>query len=93
MLNLGRQSLNETDSYNKYKYILVDEFQDLFFVEETLTELLGQNARLFDVGDDWQSIYRFTGSDISLTTEFESKQMEPVKMKIRLKKVNLSCLK
>ena len=81
MLNLGRQTLEETSLHNKYKYILVDEFQDLSFCRgELLTELLGQNAKLFGVGDDWQSIYRFTGSDISLTTEFESRQMEPVRL-------------
>ena len=81
MLNLGRESLKETTLNNKYRYILVDEFQDLSFCRgELLTALLGQNARLFGVGDDWQSIYRFTGSDISLTTEFESRQTEPVKL-------------
>ena len=38
-----------------------------------ITNLIKQNPdqRLFCVGDDWQSIYRFTGSDISIITEFE----------------------
>lgn len=90
MLNLGRKSLKETTLNNKYKYILVDEFQDLSFCRgELLTELLGQNARLFGVGDDWQSIYRFTGSDISLTTEFESRQTEPVKLENKIEENEL----
>ena len=30
-------------------------------------------SKLFAVGDDWQSIYRFTGSDIGAVTRFEEK--------------------
>lgn len=58
----------------KYKYILVDEFQDMSIGRYNLLKsLLDQNpqAKLFCVGDDWQSIFRFTGSDISITTLFD----------------------
>ena len=56
-----------------WKYILVDEFQDLSVARYRLiNSLLRQrrDAKLFAVGDDWQAIYRFAGSDISLMTSF-----------------------
>jgi DNA helicase-4 len=56
-----------------FKYILVDEFQDISQSRyRLLKSLLSQNeAKLFCVGDDWQSIYRFTGSDLSILVHFE----------------------
>lgn len=57
-----------------YKYILVDEFQDISYSRyKLLAALLNQNpgTKLFCVGDDWQSIYRFTGSDINIMTDFD----------------------
>jgi len=56
-----------------YRYILVDEFQDISPARARLLKaLLGQRRdhQLFAVGDDWQSIYRFAGSDISIMREF-----------------------
>lgn len=56
-----------------FRYILVDEFQDISRGRaELLKALRGQVAgsRLFCVGDDWQSIYRFTGSDLDIVTGF-----------------------
>lgn len=56
-----------------YKYVIVDEYQDIsksrFHFLKAIVEKT--KAKLFCVGDDWQSIYRFAGSDISLFTEFE----------------------
>jgi DNA helicase-4 len=64
----------ETGRYQSpFTHILVDEFQDISASRSKLVKaLLGQreDAVLFAVGDDWQSIYRFTGSDISLTRDF-----------------------
>jgi len=57
-----------------YTHILVDEFQDISDSRaRLLTALKHQRPEcvLFAVGDDWQSIYRFTGSDIGLTKYFE----------------------
>jgi DNA helicase-4 len=57
-----------------YSYILVDEFQDISANRARLVKaLLNQypDSGLFCVGDDWQSIYRFTGSDVTITREFE----------------------
>lgn len=56
-----------------YRHILVDEFQDISQGRADLVRaLLAQHddARLFAVGDDWQSIYRFAGSDIHLMRNF-----------------------
>ncbi len=57
-----------------YAHILVDEFQDISKARAKLIlALLRQRPEsvLFAVGDDWQSIYRFTGSDIGLTKHFD----------------------
>ena len=56
-----------------WKYIMVDEFQDISDPRARLVKALKDkttNCSLFCVGDDWQAIYRFTGSDISFTTGF-----------------------
>ncbi len=58
-----------------YIQILVDEFQDINKSRARLLKALCQQrieSGLFAVGDDWQSIYRFTGSDITYTREFSS---------------------
>ena len=57
-----------------FGYILVDEFQDISPGRARLLKALLENspcARLFAVGDDWQAIYRFAGSDIGIMREFE----------------------
>ncbi|MCP4320560.1 MAG: UvrD-helicase domain-containing protein, partial [Alteromonadales bacterium] len=54
--------------------ILVDEFQDISSVRmDLLNELInkGPKPRLTAVGDDWQSIYRFSGAKLELITQFE----------------------
>lgn len=56
-----------------YRHILVDEFQDISMGRACLLRALKRqhdDARLFAVGDDWQSIYRFTGADIHLMRNF-----------------------
>ena len=67
---------NHEDITNKYKekfqYILVDEFQDVNNLQVELIKLmLTANTQLFCVGDDWQSIYGFRGSNVSYIVEFE----------------------
>jgi ATP-dependent exoDNAse (exonuclease V) beta subunit len=57
---------------SSYKYILVDEFQDVNNLQvATLDLLLTPDTQLFCVGDDWQSIYGFRGSNVSYIVEFE----------------------
>lgn len=59
----------------EYDYIIVDEFQDISIDRYRFLLALRHGAerpaRLFCVGDDWQSIYRFSGSDMSLFSQFE----------------------
>ena len=56
-----------------YKYLIVDEYQDISKSRFNFLKAIADrtNAKVFCVGDDWQSIYRFAGSDISLFTDFE----------------------
>jgi DNA helicase-4 len=56
----------------QYRHILVDEFQDVNKLQvELLKLLLSDESQLFCVGDDWQSIYGFRGSDVRYIVEFE----------------------
>ena len=56
----------------KYKYIIIDEFQDIARQRFNLTKRLSEitKAKVVAVGDDWQAIYAFSGSDITLFTRF-----------------------
>lgn len=63
----------EIDQLN-YKYILIDEFQDISEPRANLVKGLldiNPSCSLFCVGDDWQSIMQFSGSDINYTTKFK----------------------
>ena len=65
---------------DRFKYVLVDEFQDVNSLQvEFIKLLLTDNTQLFCVGDDWQSIYGFRGSDVSYIIEFE-KHFNPSKV-------------
>ncbi|MDR0769284.1 MAG: ATP-dependent helicase [Dysgonamonadaceae bacterium] len=64
----------------RFRYVLVDEFQDVNSLQvEFVKLLLRDNTQLFCVGDDWQSIYGFRGSDVSYIVEFE-KHFSPSKV-------------
>ncbi|WP_241520107.1 UvrD-helicase domain-containing protein [Bifidobacterium catulorum] len=63
----------EDGSYDSpYRYILIDEYQDLSMPRYELVCALRRrrDCALFCVGDDWQSIYRFAGSDIRFILDF-----------------------
>lgn len=62
---IGREQLD-------YKYIIVDEYQDISRQRYNLIKELSQlcNAKIVAVGDDWQSIYAFSGSILPLFTRF-----------------------
>lgn len=56
-----------------WKHILVDEYQDISPQRAALLSALRKQNKqitLFAVGDDWQAIYRFSGSEMALTTAF-----------------------
>jgi DNA helicase-2/ATP-dependent DNA helicase PcrA len=56
----------------KFKYTLVDEYQDINFAQYQLVKLLsGKYNNLFVVGDPDQSIYKFRGADLSNILRFE----------------------
>lgn len=64
----------ETGRYKSpFRHILVDEFQDISQSRARLVKALKAqhpDVRVFAVGDDWQSIFRFAGSDIHLMRHF-----------------------
>ena len=75
MINKSAALLKESESVRsqiKFKYIIVDEYQDISRQRFDLVEALHANsaAKIIAVGDDWQSIYAFSGSDITLFTKF-----------------------
>jgi len=75
MINDANFLLAEMDRLGinlSYKYIIIDEFQDIARQRFNLTKLLSDitHAKVVAVGDDWQSIYAFAGSDITLFTRF-----------------------
>jgi len=75
MINKATSYINSGNFKSHYKYIIIDEFQDISFGRYELVKALKNSnpaSKLFCVGDDWQSIYRFAGSDIKLFTKFES---------------------
>lgn len=73
MINDAAAKVETGTSIPKYKYVIVDEYQDISQSRFNLLKSIvtATNAKLLCVGDDWQSIYRFAGSDISLFTDFE----------------------
>ena len=58
----------------KYKYIIIDEFQDTSQVRfDLIKEIIKYtDSSLFVVGDDWQSIYRFSGCNLELFINFDN---------------------
>lgn len=75
MINHAIPCVKNGSFKNPYDYIIIDEFQDISGARSDLIKALkasNPHCKLFCVGDDWQSIYRFAGSDISLFTDFET---------------------
>ncbi|MCL2341977.1 MAG: UvrD-helicase domain-containing protein [Firmicutes bacterium] len=73
MINDAEKILDEISKTKlSYKYIIIDEFQDVarqrFNLTKKLSEVTG--AKVSAVGDDWQSIFAFAGSDITLFQKF-----------------------
>lgn len=58
---------------NTYEYVLVDEFQDVNTLQiDFLNHVIQNETQLFCVGDDWQSIYGFRGSEVKYIINFDS---------------------
>ena len=66
-INLAAGHIGDRRWPSRYRYVLVDEFQDISAGRMALLRALNDtDVAYFVVGDDWQSIYRFAGSDVSL---------------------------
>ena len=79
--------LNNFDNLDipHYEHIIVDEYQDLSFNKMCLIKKIQEKygCPIFAVGDDWQSIYKFTGSDVKIFTDFKYffKKSKTIKLK------------
>lgn len=78
MINESAQVLREVEEMKQkldFKYIIVDEYQDISRQRFDLVKAMREvtDAKIIAVGDDWQSIYAFSGSDITLFTKFAEK--------------------
>ena len=76
MINDSARILQEEEQKGEkldFKYIIVDEYQDISRQRFNLTQELSKlcDAKIIAVGDDWQSIYAYAGSDITLFTHFK----------------------
>ena len=73
MINMATKAILNNKFLHNYKYVIVDEYQDMSMSRFKLLESMRKQSeyKLFCVGDDWQSIYRFNGSDVDLITNFE----------------------
>ena len=77
MLSLTYELLSERNDIlkavqNRYRYILIDEFQDINFLQYNIIKLMaGEKQNVTVVGDDDQSIYRFRGARPEIMLGFE----------------------
>ena len=73
MINKAIKYVETGQFQSPWHYIMVDEFQDISVPRARLVKALRDNNKhcsVFSVGDDWQAIYRFSGADVTLTTQF-----------------------
>ena len=73
MINNAIKIIEKEGISKNYKYIFVDEYQDMSYKNFLLVKAIKNNinANLVVVGDDWQSIYGFRDSDLKLFTDFD----------------------
>ena len=72
LIKLAIRYLRSGQIKTRYRYIIVDEYQDLSALRQEFLRLLieSSQANLFAVGDDWQAIYGFSGSRVDFTLNF-----------------------
>ena len=72
LIKLAIRYLRSGQIKTRFRYIIVDEYQDLSALRQEFLHLLleSSQANLFAVGDDWQAIYGFSGSRIDFTLNF-----------------------
>ena len=78
LIDFDDMIIKSTEIVNKkivklnYKYIIIDEYQDTSYVRYLLVKSIidNSNANIIGVGDDFQSIYRFSGCDLNIFLNF-----------------------
>lgn len=72
LIKLAIRYLRSGQIKTRFRYIIVDEYQDLSALRQEFLHLLFESsqANLFAVGDDWQAIYGFSGSRVDFTLNF-----------------------
>lgn len=82
MINQCYSILEETPL--SYRYLIIDEYQDISYIRFRLIRKIAElyHTKIIVVGDDFQSIYSFSGSDLSLFVDFEKKMGYTKSLKI-----------
>lgn len=78
LIHLAADAIERGECEFNYSHVLVDEFQDISSDRNRLLEAMksaNPKLELTCVGDDWQSIYRFSGSDIAIMREASRPRM------------------
>lgn len=72
MINYAIDIVKNGGCIKNYKYIIIDEYQDTSYTKYRLIKEIKNRtkAKLFVVGDDFQSIYRFTGCSLDIFLRF-----------------------
>lgn len=73
MINHATALVEDGKLHTIFRYIIVDEYQDTSYTRYDLLKAIQKavSAKVTVVGDDWQSIYRFSGCDVSLFKDFD----------------------
>ncbi len=73
MITKATNSIKKKGLIRYYKYIIIDEFQDTSMVRYELIKKIQEecDSQIFCVGDDFQSIYRFSGCTLDLFVNFK----------------------
>lgn len=84
MLNSANDFVEQGRWSSPYELVMVDEFQDVSLARARLIGGLvnGPGKSLFAVGDDWQSINRFAGADLTVMTDFDARFGRSVTLKL-----------
>lgn len=87
MINDAARALREVAALKEklhFKYIIIDEYQDISRQRFDMAKELAKvtDAKIIAVGDDWQSIFAFSGSDVTLFTKFCEKMGYGEELKI-----------
>ena len=85
MINKSIEVLDKYGIKRKWKYIIIDEYQDSSYIKVKMIQRIMSimSSKLLVVGDDFQSIYRFTGSDLEVFLNFEEYFNNSIIMEIK----------